>query len=487
MFNSKKKKEYESIIQLIDDPFYKEGEQNKIKLSYKKFTEEINQVINRLANGRKKLVSLFEDIFTSAFLVSSFDLKMKYFGNRVSNVSSKINVISHEIHSLLSKFNNAASEISRANSDLVESISNITQKANVLKNSTENTSNVIKQISTDTEKALIQSKSTAEDFKMLMEAFDKMKEIVQGIYEISDQTNLLAFNASIEAARAGEAGKGFSVVAEEIRKLSDSTKDLLASMIAIVNTVSENSDKSFQGIDQTVASLENINSSVLTLHTLNDSSNQSISGIASSLENINAVSEEINSSLEEFSNSISNITDLSADMYNYSETLETTAKDLDDLAKAVSSLEDIIDNAAKKSGDIIKDRFYSIPNEKFIDFIKSVINNHRNWVSQLEYMVNTMEVKPLQLDDHKCSFGHFYHSVKPSHPDIISIWENINELHHTFHNSGSIVIKHIEENNKEEAEKSLAYSKNLSQNMISVLEGLIEKTNALTEKNESVF
>lgn len=487
MFGSSKKKEYESIVQIIDDPKYEEGKQKKVNLNLKKFTKDIHQVISRLIKGRKRLVSLFEDIFTSAFLVSSYDLKMKFFGNRIRSVSSKVSNISHEVHNLLNNSHNAVSVISSANSDLVEAISSITLKASDLKSSTENSSNLIKQISTDTESALIQSKSTAEDFKMLVESFDKMKEIVEGIYEISDQTNLLAFNASIEAARAGEAGKGFSVVAEEIRKLSDSTKDFLTSIITIVNTVSESSDKSFQGIEHTVTSLENINTSVLAMHTLTDSSNQSIAGIASSLENINAVSEEIYSSLEELTDSISNVKDLSADMYNYSEALETTAKDLDDLAESVSSLENIIDDAAKKSGEIITDRFYSIPNEKFAEFIKSAIDNHKNWVSQLESMVNTMKVKPLQLDDHKCSFGHFYHSVKPSHPEILNIWNNINDLHHEFHSSGSIVIKHIEENNKEEAEKSLAFSKDLSLNMISVLEELIEKTEALTEKNEFVF
>lgn len=79
--------------------------------------------------------------------------------------------------------------------------------------------------------------------KQLEASINQANEITGLINSISEQTNLLALNAAIEAARAGEAGRGFSVVADEIRKLSEQSKrssDTISDLLK--NVVSETSN-----------------------------------------------------------------------------------------------------------------------------------------------------------------------------------------------------------------------------------------------------
>lgn len=66
---------------------------------------------------------------------------------------------------------------------------------------------------------------TREEMNQLVQDATRIEEVLRAIQELAAQTNLLSLNAAIEASRAGEEGRGFSVVANEVKKLSDQTSN----------------------------------------------------------------------------------------------------------------------------------------------------------------------------------------------------------------------------------------------------------------------
>ncbi len=105
-----------------------------------------------------------------------------------------------------------------------------------------------------------ENKETAKYVTALNERAKTVKKILGIIDGISMQTHLLALNASVEASRAGEAGKGFTVVAEEIRTLSEQTKSATGDISAILEELSGDVERVTECINHSVKTVEEQNS-----------------------------------------------------------------------------------------------------------------------------------------------------------------------------------------------------------------------------------
>lgn len=98
-----------------------------------------------------------------------------------------------------------------------------------------------------------------EAVEQVNESSEKINDIVKLIADIATQTNLLSLNAAIEAARAGEAGRGFSVVAEEIRKLAETSESSVKSIAELNHKIQKLISNT---IDKTQESTESIKESI---------------------------------------------------------------------------------------------------------------------------------------------------------------------------------------------------------------------------------
>lgn len=146
------------------------------------------------------------------------------------------------LETLLQKLDSIAQSAQQAN-QIADTTAQATQQAQVsVTRSVDNISNI---------RATVQE--TGKRLKRLGERSQEISQIISFINNLSERTTVLALNASMQATAAGEAGRGFSLIAEEIQRLAESSRESTEQIATLVHNIQQEANTTIATMDNTIA------------------------------------------------------------------------------------------------------------------------------------------------------------------------------------------------------------------------------------------
>lgn len=298
--------------------------------------------------------------------------------NSLNNINDQILLVSSTLEEIKATSSSIAAQMDSITKESVESTELAEGGISKIKNL-----NTQIDIITDT----IQANS--ERIKDLNERVIRIDEILSVINEIADQTNLLALNAAIEAARAGEAGRGFSIVADEIRKLSEKTTKAVDEISDMTNKIKESSKKVVETVSDEVNKAQQSKKIAEESGTDFTKIHDSIQMLSEIIQTGNRSIIEQNNGIEDLLKSVKTIESLSAEINTNSHYMSSGANEIftsvNQIAKRSQQTDNLL-NTVENETNIINKNAQNLSNlsEENKTFIENLFNNIKASQIQME-------------------------------------------------------------------------------------------------------
>lgn len=328
----------------------------EIKEADTKVKDEVGDIARATADLRARLYDIVkninescEDVRTAAI---SLDDHAELSSTHISQIDTAVNEIAQGASTQAEETQHTTENVI-VMGDMIEKdnaeIGHLNVNAAEMNQNGQNAISTLKELEEINEKTKSAIDVIYEQTHTTNESAVKIREAVNLITDIAEETNLLSLNASIEAARAGEQGRGFAVVAGQIQRLAEQSNESAKKIEAIVVSLINDSDKSVEmmngirkimeeqneKVDRTsemFGLLKNgIDQSVVAVNVIADSTKEIDRmrvGVVDASQNLTSIAEENAASAEETSAAVSELTGIVESIAKGAADLKQLANDL---------------------------------------------------------------------------------------------------------------------------------------------------------------
>lgn len=463
------------------------GEELECPTSSHHIHSKVIDFFQKLLKNEKRMSVAANDVLGIASSISSFDVEMGHISNQLMDFSKEMSELSESNLAVVEETTATMNQVTETIDSTANTLESLTVESEKFADKNNDSVILLEEVSGLKENVINDTMNMNLKIEQLVKLAEEVGRIVDSVQAIADQTNLLALNAAIEAARAGEHGKGFSVVADEVRKLADDTKQNLDGMRQFVDNIyvaandgKESMGRTLDSTNQMSEKIDKVSDTIgANIGMLHEFVEQ-VGEVNGSIQGIKVAAAQINKAMEISSSDAERLSVMTQDIHQ-------DAVASVEYSKNISRIDDRLSSVVNDLFMGLRDGKHAVSNEELIQVVDKARQSHQEWVHKIHDMVQEMQLLPLQTNPNKCAFGHFYHAIDITHPQLAEIWNKIDELHNTFHEKGDYIIQAIQDNNESEARKYYEMAVKDSEKMLQILQEVKDTITDMTKRKINVF